>query len=44
MARLALDKGTVTAATLIAPGAFQPPAGFGPPPGIANAGEASMIM
>lgn len=36
MAQLALDKGRVTAATLVAPGAFQPPAGFGPPPGIAN--------
>lgn len=37
MAGLALDKGKVTAATLVAPGTFQPPAGFGPPPGIANA-------
>jgi hypothetical protein len=36
MTSLALDKGKVTAATLIAPGAFNPPAGFGPPPGIAN--------
>lgn len=36
MARLALDQGKITAATLVAPGAFQPPAGFGPPPGIAN--------
>jgi hypothetical protein len=38
MARLTLDKGKVTAATLVAPGAFQPPAGSGPPPGIAAAG------
>ncbi|MBO9575706.1 MAG: tannase/feruloyl esterase family alpha/beta hydrolase [Sphingobium sp.] len=29
--------GKVDAATLVAPGAFQPPAGFGPPPGVANA-------
>ncbi|WP_404712238.1 tannase/feruloyl esterase family alpha/beta hydrolase [Sphingomonas sp. MMS24-J13] len=36
MTGLALDKGKVTAATLVAPGTFQPPAGFGPPPGIAN--------
>lgn len=36
MAGLALDGGKVTGATLVAPGTFQPPAGFGPPPGIAN--------
>jgi len=38
MASLPVDKGRVTAATLVAPGAFQPPPGFGPPPGIANGG------
>jgi feruloyl esterase len=42
VARLSLDKGEVTAATLIAPGAFQPPAGSGPPPGIANAGYGAL--
>jgi hypothetical protein len=36
MAGLSLDKGKVTSATLVEPGAFQPPAGFGPPPGVAN--------
>ncbi|MCB5424998.1 tannase/feruloyl esterase family alpha/beta hydrolase [Altererythrobacter sp. CC-YST694] len=35
---LKLDKGRVTSAQLVAPGAFeQPPAPFGPPPGVANA-------
>lgn len=38
MARITLDKGKVTAATLVEAGAFQPPAGSGPPPGIAAAG------
>ncbi len=38
MAKLALDNGKVTSADLVAPGAFQPPAGFGPPPGVANSG------
>src|SRR5689334_22681683 len=33
---LSLDKGKVTSATLVEPGAFQAPAGFGPPPGVAN--------
>jgi hypothetical protein len=42
MTGLALDKGTVTAATLVEPGAFQPPAGSGPPPGIANSGYKSL--
>jgi hypothetical protein len=42
MARLPIDKGKVTAATLVAPGAFQPPAGFVPPPGIANAGYGAL--
>jgi len=36
MTHVALANGTVTAATLVDPGAFQPPAGFGPPPGIAG--------
>ncbi|HWJ69926.1 MAG TPA: tannase/feruloyl esterase family alpha/beta hydrolase [Sphingobium sp.] len=36
MTGFALDHGKVTAATLVAPGTFQPPAGFGPPPGVAN--------
>lgn len=36
LAKLALDKGTVTSATLVEAGGFQAPAGFGPPPGIAN--------
>lgn len=36
MTGLKLDQGKVTAATLVEAGAFQPPAGFGPPPGIAN--------
>jgi hypothetical protein len=37
MTRLSLDKGEVTAASIVAPGAFQPPAGSGPPPGTTNA-------
>jgi len=39
---LALDKGKVTAATLVEAGAFQPPAGSGPPPGIANSNYKSL--
>jgi hypothetical protein len=38
LARSALGHGTVTSATLVAPGAFTPPpSSFGPPPGVANA-------
>lgn len=38
LAGLALENGKVTAARLVAPGAFeQPPSPFGPPPGVANA-------
>lgn len=38
LAGLQLDKGKVTSAQLVAPGAFQQPAApFGPPPGVANA-------
>jgi len=42
MAGLSLDKGKVTSATLVEPGAFQPPAGSGPPPGIANTAYKSL--
>jgi pimeloyl-ACP methyl ester carboxylesterase len=38
MTGLALDKGSVTAATFVEPGTFQPPAGFNPPPGVPNSG------
>ena len=35
LARMALDNGTVTSATIVAPGAFQQPAApGGPPPGV----------
>lgn len=37
LARMALPGGKVTSATLVAPGAFQQPAGPGVPPGVANA-------
>lgn len=38
LAKMKLDNGKVTSATLVAPGAFEAPAtGFGPPPGVANA-------
>ncbi|MBO9576965.1 MAG: tannase/feruloyl esterase family alpha/beta hydrolase [Sphingobium sp.] len=36
LSNLPLDKGKVVSATLVEPDAFQPPAGFGPPPGVAN--------
>lgn len=42
MASLALADGRTTAATLVAPGAFQAPAGFRPPPGIAGGGFAAL--
>ena len=38
MTHIALADGKVTAATLVDPGAFQPPVGSGPPPGIAGQG------
>jgi hypothetical protein len=38
LAKLPLDNGKVTSAEIVAPGAFEQPAGgFGPPPGVANA-------
>src|SRR4051812_28221105 len=38
MAHVALADGKVTGAALVDPGAFQPPAGFGPPPGVVSQG------